>query len=157
MLLKTRILLLAFVFAVMTSTLVPQPANANPFFQFFNDFKRAIEILAKRLNGLPDDYPWGHWGPDIPGPPPPPPDPPDDCDDCPPIDGDMSPGAGAAVDPIRPEPLIYHLSNVGADLEAGEPTVGGLMTRSIWAKFKTEAAGRIVIHTFGSEINTVLA
>lgn len=52
---------------------------------------------------------------------------------------------------------IYKLSNQGANLEAGEPTEGGIVTRSIWAKFTPAQDGRVVLHTFGSDVNTVLA
>lgn len=51
---------------------------------------------------------------------------------------------------------VYKFSNQGADLEPGEPTEGGIVTRSIWAKITPAANGRIVLHTFGSDVDTVV-
>jgi hypothetical protein len=51
----------------------------------------------------------------------------------------------------------YALDNTGATLEQGEPTEGGILTRSIWSQFSPTQNMRVVIHTFGSEIDTVLA
>src|SRR5262245_42712414 len=51
----------------------------------------------------------------------------------------------------------YRYDNTGATLEAGEPTEGGVLTRSIWAQLTPSRNLRVVIHTFGSEIDTVLA
>jgi hypothetical protein len=51
----------------------------------------------------------------------------------------------------------YALDNTGATLEQGEPTEGGILTRSIWNQFSPTQNRRVVIHTFGSEIDTVLA
>ena len=51
----------------------------------------------------------------------------------------------------------YALDNTGATLEQGEPTEGGILTRSIWSRFSPTQNTRVVIHTFGSEIDTVLA
>lgn len=50
----------------------------------------------------------------------------------------------------------YLYNNTGATLQAGEPTEGGVLTRSVWAQFTPTQNLRVVIHTFGSEINTVL-
>lgn len=50
---------------------------------------------------------------------------------------------------------VYKLSNQGADLEPGEPTEGGILTRSIWARITPVETGRIVLHTFGSDVDTV--
>jgi hypothetical protein len=54
-------------------------------------------------------------------------------------------------------PLTYVLNNTGATLEAGEPTEGGLLTRSIWGRLSPGRNYRVVIHTIGSEVDTVLA
>ncbi len=51
----------------------------------------------------------------------------------------------------------YALSNTGATLEPNEPTEGGLLTRSIWGRLTPTANYRVVIHTIGSEVDTVLA
>jgi hypothetical protein len=54
-------------------------------------------------------------------------------------------------------PFTYALNNTGATLEAGEPTEGGLLTRSIWGRFSPGRDYRVVILTTGSEVDTVLA
>lgn len=72
----------------------------------------------------------------------------------------ISPGGRLGQNPpaaVRPSAVSYHLSNLGATLQAGEPTEGGLMTRTIWADIHETAPARYVIHTFGSDIDTVLA
>ena len=51
-----------------------------------------------------------------------------------------------------PIAFVERMINVGAIREAGEPTEGGTMTRTVWTRFKSPDASRIVIHTFGSEI-----
>ncbi len=51
----------------------------------------------------------------------------------------------------------YALNNTGFTLEAGEPTEGGVLTRSLWAQLSPTENTRVVIHTFGSEVDTVLA
>ena len=51
-----------------------------------------------------------------------------------------------------PIAFVERMINVGAIREAGEPTEGGTMTRTVWTRFKTPDASRMVIHTFGSEI-----
>jgi hypothetical protein len=52
----------------------------------------------------------------------------------------------------EPKAAVYGVTNRLASLESGEPTVGGKMTRSIWAKFTPARNQRIVIHTFGSRV-----
>lgn len=60
--------------------------------------------------------------------------------------------------PTVPVSAIFKIDNVGYTLEPGEPTESGKMTKTAWAQFKTGAlARRVVIHTFGSSIDTVLA
>src|SRR5262245_45802001 len=51
----------------------------------------------------------------------------------------------------------YALDNTGFTLEQGEPTEGGILTRSIWSSFSPTQNTRVVIHTLGSEVDTVLA
>src|SRR5262249_6471725 len=51
----------------------------------------------------------------------------------------------------------YVLNNTGFTLEPGEPTEGGVLTRSAWARFTPLQDMRVVLHTFGSEVDTVLA
>lgn len=56
------------------------------------------------------------------------------------------------------EVAVHRINNAGYTLEHSERTERGRMTRSAWARFKTQAdAHRIVLHTFGSNIDTVLA
>jgi hypothetical protein len=52
---------------------------------------------------------------------------------------------------------VFQLSNEETTLQPGEPTEGGLMTSTAWSTFRVPGPARIVVHTFGSEINTVLA
>lgn len=49
------------------------------------------------------------------------------------------------------------LSNLGADLQSGEPRQGGKMKATVWANFSTTAKSRVVVHTVGSFSDTVLA
>ena len=51
----------------------------------------------------------------------------------------------------------YRFDNLGGTLEPGEPTVGGRMHATGWAHIKWPLAARLVIQTFGSDIDTVLA
>jgi hypothetical protein len=53
-------------------------------------------------------------------------------------------------------PLTYAVNNTGATLEAGEPTEGGLLTRSIWGRYSPARDYRVVIHTIGSAVDTVV-
>lgn len=66
-------------------------------------------------------------------------------------------------DPSSPEAItsaqfaaVFKLSNQGANLEPGEPTEGGLVTRSIWGKITADTNSRIVLHTFGSDVDTIV-
>lgn len=52
---------------------------------------------------------------------------------------------------------VFQMTNLTANLQPGEPDEGGKMTRTVWTGFKSSGVNRIVIHTFGSEIDTVLA
>ena len=52
---------------------------------------------------------------------------------------------------------IFRLNNSGASFEPGEPTQGGKMKKTVWAKLTPPQSQRVVIHTFGSDFNTVLA
>jgi len=51
----------------------------------------------------------------------------------------------------------YALNNTGATLEPNEPNEGGLLTRSLWGHLSPMWNYRVVIHTFGSEVDTVVA
>ena len=52
---------------------------------------------------------------------------------------------------------INRLDNTGATLQLGEPTIGGRMHATGWAHVEVETPSRVVLQTFGSEIDTVLA
>ena len=74
------------------------------------------------------------------------------------VGGSYGPQAEASKAVIaRPKFGTFALTNVDADLQPKEPTEGGLMTRTVWGTFRAPDVSRIVIHTFGSEIDTVLA
>ena len=51
----------------------------------------------------------------------------------------------------------YRFYNLGATLESGEPTLGGKMHATGWAHIRSPRAARLVIQTFDSAIDTVLA
>lgn len=51
----------------------------------------------------------------------------------------------------------YHMVNINKGLEPGEPTEGGLMDDTTWAKFKLPTNARVVIDTIGTGFDTVLA
>jgi hypothetical protein len=53
---------------------------------------------------------------------------------------------------------VYRLSNVGdPGNEPGEPSLGGKMKKTVWAGLTVPQSQRVVIHTFGSDFDTVLA
>lgn len=49
------------------------------------------------------------------------------------------------------------LFNLGATTDPGEPSPGGAMRKTLWAKITLPKAGRVVVHSFGSRIDTALA
>jgi hypothetical protein len=59
--------------------------------------------------------------------------------------------AKAAI--AKPVSGVLILTNLEATLQPGEPTLGGLMTRTIWGEFRAQANERVVIHTYGSELD----
>jgi len=100
---------------------------------------------------------------DLPDLPPFPPD--DEFDSLPdPIEFDPDPLGYAPVPPAVAQPVfsgdiqsINRFDNTGGSLQPGEPTVGGRMHATGWAEVKAPKARRVVIQTFGSDMNTVLA
>jgi len=63
-----------------------------------------------------------------------------------------------AAGPVIGKTLTVKLSNFGGvPNEKGEPSIGGIMNKTLWAAIQEPAAGRVVVHTFASEINTALA
>jgi len=64
---------------------------------------------------------------------------------------------GRADTITRPVANTQRMANRFATLQPGEPTEGGRMTRTIWTGYQAPAAERVVVHTYGSEIDTVLA
>jgi hypothetical protein len=107
---------------------LPQPARALDIFEVFDKIG-GLGALALWAGGRP---------PDVREPPVP----------------DVAPEAAAVARPIA---TTYRIFNNTATMEPGEPTEGGRMTRTVWGMFKAPAAERIVVHTYGSEIDTVLA
>lgn len=51
----------------------------------------------------------------------------------------------------------FNIANFGADTEPGEPNESGRMKKTVWGKLRLPQAGRVVIHTFGSDFDTALA
>ncbi|RXF75591.1 hypothetical protein [Hansschlegelia zhihuaiae] len=49
------------------------------------------------------------------------------------------------------------LFNLGATTDPGEPSPGGAMKKSLWTTISLPKAGRVVVHSFGSTIDTALA
>ena len=71
-------------------------------------------------------------------------------------------GGGTEVDPSPT--ATFEMNNIGGYMLPCEPNPGGLMTKTQWGGDTVKKAGRVVIHTFGSEdadtggeLNTVLA
>mgnify|MGYP003382428206 CR=1 FL=1 len=61
-----------------------------------------------------------------------------------------------AVD--RPStPFSLKTSNSGFGTEAGESNPQGVMKRTVWRRFAVDEPSRVVIHTYGSEVDTALA
>ena len=70
----------------------------------------------------------------------------------------MSPAAGPA--PTGAKAATFRFSNIGSVDQAnepGEPNEGGKMKKTLWAKLRLPANSRVVMHTFGSDFDTVLA
>lgn len=68
-------------------------------------------------------------------------------------------GGGGGGQEYDPSPTAtYEMSNIGGySFPPCEPNPGGLMTKTQWGAAGFQQAGRIVVHTFGSDFNTVLA
>ena len=70
----------------------------------------------------------------------------------------MSPASGPA--PSGAKAATFRFSNTGSVDQAnepGEPNEGGKMKKTLWAKLRLPAKSRVVMHTFGSDFDTVLA
>jgi hypothetical protein len=59
--------------------------------------------------------------------------------------------------PAPPNSGVYEGSNTFATVEPGEPSQGGRMNKTCWALIKPTDDSRIVLNTFGSAFDTVLA
>lgn len=59
--------------------------------------------------------------------------------------------------PAKPRSATYIVSNIGASLTKGQPTFGGRMKNPIWGHMDPNRDSRVVVHTFGSDVDTVLA
>ncbi len=66
-------------------------------------------------------------------------------------------GYQAASAPTIAGGAVHHLVNYGATTEPGEPLEGGKMKKTIWATITLPKASRVVIDTFESSFDTVLA
>lgn len=65
-------------------------------------------------------------------------------------------GSGEIYSPSQT--ATYEMSNIGGySFPPCEPNPGGLMTKTQWGSAAFRQAGRIVVHTFGSDFDTVLA
>lgn len=71
--------------------------------------------------------------------------------------GPRKDGPDLAAIPATSESSTYSLTNVGTTLSPGEPTAGGRMTKTVWANLNSSRKQRVVLLTFGSEFDTVLA
>jgi hypothetical protein len=68
--------------------------------------------------------------------------------------GAWGPAAGPfepSASPSVAQAATFSLGNRGATVEVGEPTFGGLMTRTVWGSLSLQRASRVVIHTVGSD------
>lgn len=66
------------------------------------------------------------------------------------------PGGGEVYSPSQT--ATYEMSNIGGySFPACEPNPSGLMTKTQWGAAAFQQAGRVVVHTFGSDFDTVLA
>lgn len=70
--------------------------------------------------------------------------------------GDSEAQSSAAAD-LAPRTATYILSNLGADVRGNEPTYGGRMQKTVWGHFDPVKPARVTFHTFGADIDTVLA
>ncbi|MGA0531872.1 hypothetical protein [Hansschlegelia sp. KR7-227] len=62
-----------------------------------------------------------------------------------------------AAAPAAITPNVVRIDNTGYGVERGEPTAGGLMKRTVWVVVRPAIDGRLVLTTFGSSVDTVLA
>jgi hypothetical protein len=67
------------------------------------------------------------------------------------------PGRAAAATSAQTYSGVFRLANFSGSLEAGEPTLGGLMKKTVWARLLVPGPKRVIVHTFGSDFDTVLA
>lgn len=68
----------------------------------------------------------------------------------------QGPGGGTEYDPSPT--ATFEMSNIGGySFPPCEPNPGGLMTKTQWGTAALAKAGRVVVHTFGSDFNTALA
>lgn len=65
--------------------------------------------------------------------------------------------AGVAAAPLPGITATYQSDNSDAALDPGEPTYRGAMHKTIWQTFKLPKNARVVINTFGTGFDTVLA
>lgn len=68
-----------------------------------------------------------------------------------------SPDPGGGEDFIPSNTATFYMSNIGGYMVPGEPNPDDLMTKTQWGASTAQDSWRVVIHTFGSDFNTVLA
>ncbi len=72
------------------------------------------------------------------------------------LSGPEKSDAALASKPITGS-ATFRMPNFNATLEKGEPTEGGKMKKTVWGGLSLPDNGRVVVHTFGSGFDTVLA
>jgi hypothetical protein len=82
------------------------------------------------------------------------------------LDAGLRISLGNTMSPVAsPTPTVaraatFRFSNTGSVDQAnepGEPNEGGKMKKTLWARLRLPAKSRVVMHTFGSDFDTVLA
>ncbi len=68
-----------------------------------------------------------------------------------------SPGDSSSAESTGGQAATFRMINFNAGTEPGEPLFGGRMKKTVWGKFTPARNQRIVLHTFGSDYDTVLA
>ncbi len=115
--------------------LTSQPAAPAASGENFNPFNQRLMLM------LADPYIWltdGYWNflPDVFG---------------------LGGLPEAAAKPPKIRAATFKLNNFGATLEKGEPAESGKMKKTVWAEIAVPDNKRVVLHTFGSDFDTVLA
>lgn len=74
------------------------------------------------------------------------------------LSADAPTGSSEAASTSIARAGVYRLDDYNDTAnEPGEPTFGGLMKKTVWAKLTLPQSQRVVVHTFGSDFDTALA